>query len=468
MKILIIGDSPKFFGGVTNYTRPLAEYLSENNEVTYLFNSTRTGHNTFLKKRSIQRVFDGEYKYSCFELINGKSTYKNYDDLTNDYSNWMDELFVDFLDEVEPDVIHINEFFGFSTSVFDIIKRNKIKLIITIHEYWWLCPHRVMVDYNNEICEGPTDMRKCSFCVSKVKSNKSSQKENLVSKIKHDFPLLMEVKKRLKKNVISTNDENLEFLNLTHGDYSNKSLESSLTSRLDNMIESLNKADLVIGVSEDVKNHLVKFGVDSSKILIQHIGSTIAEKTISHTKKVDTDNIVFGFIGGVGYYKGVHQMVDAFVKLPEELKERAQLQIYGKYDENYFNAIQNKIITNKEDRKSIVFYGRFTPNDLPKITNKIDINILPSLCADTAPQTIFESYSNGLSIIAPIVGGFPDFVIDGVNGLLYEKASVEGLSNCMKRIIEAPELITKFNKNIPSCKTMGENTKELFDLYFDK
>ena len=201
-----------------------------------------------------------------------------------------------------------------------------------------------------------------------------------------------------------------------------------------------------------MKKHLVKYGIDKNKILVQHIGSTIAEQTIENTKEINEHDVVFGFIGGVGYYKGVHQMVEAYTKLPDSLKLKSRLSIYGKYNDSYLNSIKRDIIKSSLDKERIVFHGKFTPNNIPEITNKIDINILPSLCADTAPQTIFESYSNGLPIIAPIVGGFPDFIQDGVNGLLYEKASVEGILKCLQKVINNPSLILTFQANIPNVK----------------
>jgi glycosyltransferase involved in cell wall biosynthesis len=466
MNILIIGDSPKFFGGVTNYTRPLAEHLSYSNKVFYLFNSTRTNHNSFFKKREIYPIYQNEYPFECFELINGKSIYKNYNNLSNDYSNWLDKIFIRFIKERKIDVIHINEFFGFSTNIFDFIKDEKIKLVITVHEYWWLCPHRVMVDFNNKICAGPNDIKKCSFCVSKTRNKNTVEKELFINKFKNDFPILTkELLKLRPKQKIEDREAVLSFNDLNHENFDDGNLQNDLKRRLEKMIIALNKADIVIGVSQDVKRHLTKYGVKSDKIKVQHIGSTIAENNIAHTKKVVKDKIVFGFIGGVGYYKGVHQLVEAFSKLQEELKHKAYLKIYGKYDENYLQAIENNFIITEEDKKRITFFGKFTPKDIPQITNEVDINVLPSLCADTAPQTIFESFSNGLSIIAPNVGGFPDFITDGKNGLIYEKASVKGLSECLAQIIQNPELISEFNRNIPKCKTMKENVDELLELY---
>ena len=116
MKILIIGDSPKFYGGVTNYTRPLAENLSKNLEVSLLFNSTRTLDDNFFTKFGIREVYKGKYNFRSYQLSNGKSLYKNYNQLDNDYSNWFNKVFDLFLDRIMPDVVHVHELFGFSTS----------------------------------------------------------------------------------------------------------------------------------------------------------------------------------------------------------------------------------------------------------------------------------------------------------------------------------------------------------------
>jgi glycosyltransferase involved in cell wall biosynthesis len=471
MKILIIGDYPLFHGGVTNYTRPLAEELSKKHDVIYLYNSTRTGNNTFKYGTKILSRKLKDVTFASFELVNGKANYLNYNNLYCDVSDWPIKYILNFIGKVKPDTIHINEIFGFSSSVIKHLKSAGAKVFVTVHEYWWLCPHRVMVDFNKKICEGPFDIQKCAFCVSKKQTNKSDSYVKFIAKLKHDFPFLfslgMNAKKIIKQKNTETESssfENLKFGNLNYKDYKNQELENQLKKRLDANIEALNSCDKVIAVSSDVKNILTRYGVKPEKILVQHIGSTIAERSIPHTKKLDSKEIVFGFIGGVGYYKGVHQLVEAFTKLPEELKSKAKLKIFGKYSQGYYNSIKLDFIKN-QDQERIKFYGRFTPDDIPQITNQIDISVLPSLCADTAPQTIFESFSCGLPIIAPDVGGFPDFITHELNGLIYEAASVEGLKKALESIIKDPKKINHFQNNIPKSKTLDENVSELIVLY---
>jgi glycosyltransferase involved in cell wall biosynthesis len=465
MKILIIGDWPGFFGGVTNYTRPLAEELAKENEVFYLYSCTRTENYDFGPMRFKPQNPINNSKVNYFELINPPTRYVNYSKLFLDTDKWLNKLFIEFINKYKPEVIHIHEIFGFTSQIIEVAKKKNIKVIVTVHEYWWLCPHRVMVDYNKKICDGPSDINKCSNCVNKINFKPQSKLKIIVrKKIKfiHKFYLKF-LKSKIKPEV---NSINLEYENNIEKDLSKTSLSKELKNRLKENIKYLNSTDLIIGVSTNVKEILTQYGVNHNKIIVNHIGSLIANNKIEHYKKIHPNNLIFGFIGGVGYYKGVHQMVEAYLMLPLEYQNKSKLFIYGKADDLYKKSIEEMI--HKHDsiyKSSISFFGSFKPDDLTNITNTIDISILPSLCADTAPQTIFESFNAGLPIIAPSIGGFPDFISNEVNGLLYEKASICDLMNKIKQIIDKPELIEKFRTNIIKTKTLEENTRELMKIY---
>jgi len=462
MKILIIGDYPVFFGGVTNYTRPLAEELSKYHDVYYLYSCTRTENFDFKRMRITKSVPIENSKVNFFELINPPTRYPNYHNLDLDTGNWLDEIFIKYLDEIKPDVIHIHEIFGFSSNLIVIAKSKGIKVFVTVHEYWWLCSHRVMIDFNKKICNGPEDISKCVHCVKRINFVPQSKIKIIVRKrVKWLHKIYMKFLKRQKLNDLTVH---LDYRNEIYKNNKATKLYNILENRLLKNISYLNKCDLIIAVSSDVKKILSAYGVNPKIILVQHIGSTIANKKIVHVKKVDSRRIVFGFIGGVTYYKGVHQLVEAFLLLPEELKEKSCVEIWGKYDDGYVGEITNKF-EKSSYFKNIKFHGLFTPKDIQHISNQIDISVLPSLCADTAPQTIFESFSSGLPIIAPFIGGFPDFIINGKNGLTYEAGEVEKLSQCLKKIIEEPGLIDKLRINIPKLKVIDQNVLELLDIY---
>ena len=114
---------------------------------------------------------------------------------------------------------------------------------------------------------------------------------------------------------------NLNFDNIDYTKHKDFTMKEVLNRRFDLNIKALNMSDKIIGVSSSVKETLLSFGVLEEKIIVQPIGSTIANSKIVHTKKVKKEEIVFGFIGGVGYYKGVHQLVEAFFLMPKSYQQ---------------------------------------------------------------------------------------------------------------------------------------------------
>ena len=468
MKVLLICDYIDEIGGVANYTRPLFYEMNKTDvDVTYLYTSSQRHHYTFRQRPGIVKVSDSMYEYVNCPILVG-----NYDRLQDDIScPEVEEELERFLVQNRFDVVHIHSILGYPASIYKVIRAHTDKLLTTVHEYWWLCPYRVMVDFNNRICEGPRDLNKCSFCIAQRPRSRDKKEQIFVYKMSNDFPritrLCVNIKGLLRKNKRTRTplEENLSFGDKVVPEKYDSIRYELLEERLKASIDGLNLCDTVIAVSSDTKRILAEYGVDQDRILVQHIGSVIAEEIIEHTKPIDPDKVSIGFIGGVGYYKGVHQLVDAFVRLPEEIKSKSVLNIFGGYSPQYYNAIQHQIIKDDEDRNRIVFHGRFSRAEIPGITNKIDFSVLPSLCADTAPQTIFESFNAGLPIIAPRVGGFSDFVVDGKNGLLYEAASVEDLSDKLRIVLQDPGLIPEMRKHIVKTKTMKENVEELLEIY---
>ena len=100
-----------------------------------------------------------------------------------------------------------------------------------------------------------------------------------------------------------------------------------------------------------------------------------------------------------------------------------------------------------------------------ELLKDVDIMILPSICKDTAPQTIFESFSCGIPIIASNAGGFPDFIENGVNGLLFEQANIKELKKCINLILKDNSLISRYRSNIKKLKTIEQNADELINIY---
>lgn len=455
MKLLIIGDDLSLTGGVVNYTKPLFEtFRRKLYDVDYLTTSTFKAEYNFFKFSKIIKGDNRQYK-----LINSEIHYRNRATIDREiYHEASHNLILDFIKNQEYDVVHIHSNLGIPVSVYKPIVQSGVKLFITVHEYYWLCPKRVMIDYLGKNCEGPTDLDKCSSCVRSSMKSESDFTIKLRSTLSEVAPFTLPYLVRMKKLLASNK-------RAQRSESTNNQRLDIIENRFHSMIESLNQATKVLCVSQDVVDHLSRFGVAKDKLIRQHIGSQIANTQTSSFKKISDGRIKIGFIGGITYYKGVHLLVDAFLKLPLESIANAELHLYGKYEEGYMQEMQNSISKYPVHSSKVIIHGRYPFEDLPVLLESLSINVLPSLCADTAPQTIFESFSRNIPVIGPDIGGFKDFIVHDVNGLIFSSGDANDLSSCLLKVLSQPELVESYSENIPRLKNLDENMRELLSLY---
>src|SRR5207245_9607258 len=75
-------------------------------------------------------------------------------------------------------------------------------------------------------------------------------------------------------------------------------------------------------------------------------------------------------------------------------------------------------------------------SDLPRLLQAMDVFVLPSV-AEGMSNTLLEAMASGLPIVATRVGGSPEVVADGINGLLVESLP-EALAAAIERYVNEP------------------------------
>lgn len=462
MKILIIANNPKNIGGVMNYTRPLAiQFTKMGHKVSYLFSGTWDQQYNMFMMAYLR--YSSELGFDSAEIINSNIMSYNYGRPEVDSKcAQIENLFIKYLDKIKPDVVHIHSRVGFPASINKIAYKKGIIVCNTIHTYGYICQKRVMIDYDGNYCLGPLNTNKCAVCTGVADYRKErfcALLKNYNKKIKNFYPKIFNCIQKIKCSVYKRRqpDASGGKIMLDSLGRDGQQLAERLSSRLKYCVDTLNNySDCIVCVSNDVKNTLMRCGVSECKLFVQHIGSLIAEKQITNDQLLHSP-IVVGNIGGVNHYKGIHVLVDAISKIK---KNNFVVKIFGKYDKNYVSCLMEKY-----SDLPIEFTGRYRPEDLPEILKQIDVMVLPSICNDTAPQTIFESFSGGVPIIASDIGGFPDFVMHEKNGLLFEAGNSDDLAEKIDSVLSNPEQLVNYKKNILKLKTITENACELIALY---
>ena len=113
-------------------------------------------------------------------------------------------------------------------------------------------------------------------------------------------------------------------------------------------------------------------------------------------------------------------------------------------------------------------------NNKIELLKKVIAVILPSY-NEGLPMAILEGMAAGKTIISTNVGGIPEVVSDGENGILIEPGDILGLKEALIKVIENDEFRKKcFRENIKkidnnySQRHMHDMLSDLFETYAAK
>jgi len=149
------------------------------------------------------------------------------------------------------------------------------------------------------------------------------------------------------------------------------------------------------------------------------------------------------FFGYVRPYKGVHNLLDAFAKVSARLN--ATLVIVGEFYEPSRPYVEH--IERLELGQAVRLVDRYVSDeDVGLYFSAADVVILPYVSA-TQSGVVQIAFAFDTPVISTAVGGIPEVVKDGVNGLLVPPSDPEALAAAIVRFFEEG-LGEKFAKNI--------------------
>lgn len=140
------------------------------------------------------------------------------------------------------------------------------------------------------------------------------------------------------------------------------------------------------------------------------------------------------FLGMINANKGVYDLIEAVAQRKDSLRGRLAIDIcgVGEVEEMQKRAKEAGV-------DDIIRYGGWVAGEeKARKLAECDAFILPSHF-EGVPVCILEAMSYGKPVIATRVGGIPDIITDGENGLLVPPANPEALGSAIDGAIADPE-----------------------------
>ena len=224
-----------------------------------------------------------------------------------------------------------------------------------------------------------------------------------------------------------------------------------------------NRYSKIICSSKQVQNSLIKWiPKNKEKTEVIHNGTPIHSKSYSHQliKKYD-----ILFVGRLVHQKGIRFLLEAISILQNKYKKYIKAAVVGG------GPLEKELKKMCEELKindSVEFLG--IRRDIDQLMKSSKLFVLPS-CWEGFGIVLIEAMKNRLPIVATNIGGIPEIITDGNEGILIPKANSEILANSINRLLENSELRNQFIQNaykkVQNHYSIEKYAHSLLNLYFN-
>jgi glycosyltransferase involved in cell wall biosynthesis len=145
------------------------------------------------------------------------------------------------------------------------------------------------------------------------------------------------------------------------------------------------------------------------------------------------DEVRFLFLGRLSEAKGAFDLVRAFARLEPGVRQRARLALAG----DGARAQLAGLVQDLRVGERVEVRGWVEPSERDALLEWADVYVLPSH-REGVPMAMLEAMAAGLAVIGTPVGGVPEILDPGENGLSVEPGDLAALASAMTRLALEP------------------------------
>jgi len=313
------------------------------------------------------------------------------------------------LDDFQPDIVHLfNIYHQLSPAILPPITKRGIPIIHTLNDYKLVCPNYLLYTQ-----DGP-----CTRC----------RNGNYFQAVRH---------------------------RCLHG-----SLAWSLLAAVE---MTLHKAWRIyeryvatfITPSAFVKKTIGDFGVPADQLL--HIPYPLLPQDFSFS---EVSGEYLAYVGRLSHEKGLPTLIRAMRQFPQ-----ARLLVVG---EGPMRPVLEQM-AQEGGMTNVHFAGYLSGEDLEHTLARVRFTVLPSQWYEVFGQSILESFAAGKPVIASRIGGIPELIEEGQDGLLFNPGDEDELAACLRRLWNDPEETRRMGRHgrrkVLSQYTPENHYRQLYPLY---
>lgn len=233
--------------------------------------------------------------------------------------------------------------------------------------------------------------------------------------------------------------------------------------------------DRVIVISRAIGRHMIdEFGVLPERITLIHRGVDIDKypfdkEHYSQERLNKKEKFVVANIGRLTPIKG-HEYFIRAMHLVSHQFPHVEAWIIGGSSKRKAKYVENlKVLVDKLGMQNhIKFMG--VERDIPALMKKIDMLVLSTTHPEGFGRVVIEAGASGVAVVATKVGGVPDIIDDGKNGLLVPPRDEYKMSEAIMHFMQSPssarscaQQLRKKVEQFFTARKMIEETVKVYD-----
>lgn len=197
----------------------------------------------------------------------------------------------------------------------------------------------------------------------------------------------------------------------------------------------LRHADRLIVHTEGARAALLRRGVPSEKVtLIPHGPLALSVSPTESARQRTDSRYAFVLFGEIKHYKGADVLVEAFARLPEEVRRAARVIIAGRPRMD-LAPLRARVEAQGLGGSIELRPGRLSEQEMADLFEGTDCFVLPYRQVD-ASGVYFLVKSCGKWLIASDLGIFAEDMVDGAQGRLVPAEDAQALADAMAQAVQ--------------------------------
>ncbi len=358
------------------------------------------------------------------------------------------EAFREILERHVPDLVHVQNLFGFPVDLLSDARDRGIPVIFTLQDYTPICPisHLFLTDGKGHPCELEGAELICIRCCTASKGYAQFAAEEYFNAVMRRMPrrgLLWKITAGIRNRTSV-----LIAMLRRHPE------EESYRQRRESMISTLRQADMIHCLSHVQGRRLQSSMGPMPSLRVISVSPPSVKSPCAIPRKKAGERLRFCVLNVARGRKD---------KGYDYLKEAIALLSARRSD------FQVDWYADGEEERNVQFLGAYTLDRLDGIAAEADFSIIPSLWMETQAYTGVEMLARGLPLICSKRAGVSEWVKDGETGILFEPSSPDILADLMESLIDDPSRVVRMREEAARAarlvKTHKMHLREIEDLY---